>query len=577
MNKPATIPEAFAVLEGAHLVVHDEELVGRVTWALDFIASRGDLGIQSLLERLYRGLVLVGSNLEVMFSGDEAWNEWLKKQAVVKALSRARAESAVPELIPLLHAECRFADFYQILQPWVARTLGEIGDARAIGPLHDALSNDQTRMATKKAIGEALQKLEGAAPGDPALILAEADSLFKSGKQEEVLQTLEQIDSGMFDTLSAQDKYYLWYMRGEVHARMKDTEKAVECFRTSLKYFNDPTAYARERLRELSRSAQSKKRNRTKSAKASEADSSAESWLEAEVTGTLEQLQTLVEEKEQKPASKKGSKGKPENIVEVEADSLEEARKRIKAVIPTGLHLLSEEVISDGTPQTIKAFAETVEKAFAKAEEKIPADAHSIVRKETNVPGQGTLMVDAFDEQDAKSQVTNQLGDSAVTESIRLVTPGKTGFLGIGRKPDQYEVTCFQQAVVEVTYQQRVKISARIGKLKRPMEDKEILKDAERENRLVNVVCEHCGRSCKAFGQPLKQGEIMSRIGPFQAARYCPQCNIVVCGGCTGVGRFDVVLWVSDTRPCPRCKGNTIYAAAPHLRRTRTTISGLDL
>jgi len=251
MTNTDDIPEALAILEGAYLVRHNEELNKRVNDALDLISAKGDIGIKVLLEWLYRDMRLVGSNLQVMFGGDEAWNEWLKKRAIVEALGRARAKSAVPQLVPLVSAQCRVPQFSEILRPAVVRALGEIGDKRALEPLHNALHSDQVNQATKKAIGEALEKIEGHAPRDPALIIAQADSLYKSGKSKEVLQTLEQINSRMFDTLSNQDKYYLWFMLGEAYRTTGDTKKAAECYRASLKYFSDPSAIAYDRLREL--------------------------------------------------------------------------------------------------------------------------------------------------------------------------------------------------------------------------------------------------------------------------------------------------------------------------------------
>lgn len=63
-----------------------------------------------------------GSNLQVMFGGDEAWNEWLKKRAIVEALGRARAKSAVPQLVPLVSAQCRSHSSLKFLGPrWSER------------------------------------------------------------------------------------------------------------------------------------------------------------------------------------------------------------------------------------------------------------------------------------------------------------------------------------------------------------------------------------------------------------------------------------------------------------------------
>ena len=123
MTNPDNIQEALAILEGAYLVSYDEEREKRVNDALDLISAKGEIGTKVLLERLYRDMRLVGSNLQVMFGGDEAWNEWLKKQRIVKALGRACAESAVPQLVPLVNAQCRFTQFFEILQPAVVRVL----------------------------------------------------------------------------------------------------------------------------------------------------------------------------------------------------------------------------------------------------------------------------------------------------------------------------------------------------------------------------------------------------------------------------------------------------------------------
>ena len=153
MTNTDDIPEALAILEGTYLVRHNEELNKRVNDALDLILAKGDIGIKVLLERLYRDMRLVGSNLQVMFGGDEAWNEWLKKRAIVEALGRARAKSAVPQLVPLVSAQRRVAQFSEILRPAVVRALGEIGDKRALEPLHNALRSDQVNQATKKATG----------------------------------------------------------------------------------------------------------------------------------------------------------------------------------------------------------------------------------------------------------------------------------------------------------------------------------------------------------------------------------------------------------------------------------------
>ncbi|MDP8255055.1 MAG: hypothetical protein P9M14_04845 [Candidatus Alcyoniella australis] len=262
-----------------------------------------------------------------------------------------------------------------------------------------------------------------------------------------------------------------------------------------------------------------------------------------------------------------------EKTIDVEANSLEEARQQIRAQIPEGLHLLSEKVLSDGNPKTIKADSETTEAAFAKVQSQIPGDANAITKKEITAPGPTSIIIKAFDEQNAKTQVEKQISNTAILKAIRLVASGKKGFLGFGKKPNQYEADIFQQAVVEVTYKQKARISAKIGKFKRSANEMQKLDSADRNNSPVEIICEQCGRECKALGRPLGEGTVMVFTPDVAiiASRYCEKCNIVVCGGCTGVSRFDTGMRLSG-RPCPQCGGETTYAAASHLRKTKTKL-----
>jgi hypothetical protein len=49
-----------------------------------------------------------------------------------------------------------------------------------------------------------------------------------------------------------------------------------------------------------------------------------------------------------------------DKTIEIEAETLEEAREQVKSQIPEGLHLLSEQVISDGKPKTVRVVARNV-------------------------------------------------------------------------------------------------------------------------------------------------------------------------------------------------------------------------
>jgi hypothetical protein len=155
----SNVQKALAVLEDAYLVRDNEKLEKNVNDALDLIAAKGDSGINVLLGRLYRDMRTDGPALVVKSLGDMAWNEWLKKRCIVDALGRARAQSAIERLIPLLHARSTDSQFNSILQPAVANTLGAIGDKRAIEALRKALDDPSTRPMTKRAAANALVKL----------------------------------------------------------------------------------------------------------------------------------------------------------------------------------------------------------------------------------------------------------------------------------------------------------------------------------------------------------------------------------------------------------------------------------
>jgi len=181
-----------------------------------------------------------------------------------------------------------------------------------------------------------------------------------------------------------------------------------------------------------------------------------------------------------------------ERIVEVEADSLEEAREKVRSQIPEGLRLLSEEVVSDGNPKTLHGVADTIEGAFEQGLSRIPPSA-SIVQKEVTVsPTVQTVTVEAFDEQTAMRLVEQRAPPYAKITGLVLKTQGRKGFLGIGKKrPDYYEAQVLPMAIVKITYKEKVKIRATIGKEKPNVEElkrkKELLLKRERK-RIIRAL-----------------------------------------------------------------------------------------
>lgn len=124
------------------------------------------------------------------------------------------------------------------------RTLGRARATQAI-PLLQSLLRSGTNKELKSAAGEALSLLQGG--GNPWGLLKQAEE----ARGEETLRLLDQIDSPSFDRLDAQEKYYVWFLRGTVYKLRGDRERAIECFKTGLKYSDSPRNVAWRELREL--------------------------------------------------------------------------------------------------------------------------------------------------------------------------------------------------------------------------------------------------------------------------------------------------------------------------------------
>jgi hypothetical protein len=116
----------------------------------------------------------------------------------------------------------------------------------------------------------------------------------------------------------------------------------------------------------------------------------------------------------------------------------------------------------------VLGIAATVEEAFVKAQSEIANNVEIIERKEIATPKQTIVVVEDFDEQSARVQAKNQVGSYAKIKMIKLVTPGKQGILGIGKKPNRYEAEVFEQAVVEIIYKTKARILGNISNKLRP-------------------------------------------------------------------------------------------------------------
>ena len=158
-----------------------------------------------------------------------------------------------------------------------------------------------------------------------------------------------------------------------------------------------------------------------------------------------------------------------DQVIEIEADSIEEATKQAITRKPRGLDILSEEILSDGKRKSVKGVADTMETALTEARDLVPAGAEIIEEKELISPSQRLLKVEAHDEATAEKEVKGKIHESGRIDSIRLKTLAKKGFLGIGKKPNVYDVKVLQPAVAEVTFKGKAKIRVKVGKNQKPI------------------------------------------------------------------------------------------------------------
>ena len=148
---------------------------------------------------------------------------------------------------------------------------------------------------------------------------------------------------------------------------------------------------------------------------------------------------------------------------EITADSLQEARNQARARIPQGFHLLSERVLSNGKPVTLKETAEKLEDALEAARARVPARARILSEKIVQAPETMTIRLSADSEDSARKQAESKIGKTSVIQTVSLAIPGRKGFLGIGRTQNQYDIQILKKAVVELTYKTDAKIVVTVG------------------------------------------------------------------------------------------------------------------
>ena len=144
--------------------------------------------------------------------------------------------------------------------------------------------------------------------------------------------------------------------------------------------------------------------------------------------------------------------------MEVEAGSLEEARQKLQNQIPEGFTVLSEQVLADGMPQTLRSSAETAQLAWEKALQLVPHGAEVLSKQELIPSGRRVVQVEAFTEQEAKNKLGGQLEEASILHNINTMLPPRKGLMGLGKTAGLYEAEIIQHCVVEITYKTNAKI-----------------------------------------------------------------------------------------------------------------------
>jgi len=108
-DKLAAIRSQIRLLENAYLCSNmgagPDELKA-IEEMLANTLSAGQQGLDFLLERLFTGITFSGNSIALHNWGEDTWNELLKKQMIIKALGRAKAREALPQLERLARACC---------------------------------------------------------------------------------------------------------------------------------------------------------------------------------------------------------------------------------------------------------------------------------------------------------------------------------------------------------------------------------------------------------------------------------------------------------------------------------------
>lgn len=155
----------------------------------------------------------------------------------------------------------------------------------------------------------------------------------------------------------------------------------------------------------------------------------------------------------------------PSKIIEIEANTLEEARVIALAQIPNGFFVYSESVVSDATPKTVQTIRESLEEAEREAEWKVPRQANVLQHRNEVVAESRVVDVVAYTEKAIQEREAEwSIMGGWKIESVQLHKRGSS-FLGFPREKNTYRVTLVSERHrVEIIYQEKAKIRLTLDK-----------------------------------------------------------------------------------------------------------------
>jgi len=148
------------------------------------------------------------------------------------------------------------------------------------------------------------------------------------------------------------------------------------------------------------------------------------------------------------------------NKLQITAETLSIAKEKLLEEIPNGFFLIS--MIETGPRKmSTKASSETINEALNQVRKGIPSNISNTKEEIVREPRKANVEVIAFDSEQAKRRAVRS-EESVDIKKVELVKKGSQGLFGFGKKPNEYNVELFYQAIVEIYYEYPAEIIAEI-------------------------------------------------------------------------------------------------------------------